>query len=352
MTVALPLLPVADIDYMYSGLGAADWIFFRKKRLFITGGSGFIGKWMLSALIEAENRLALECQIEILTRRPEDFFACMPQIACAKNVILHQGDVRTFKFPSGAFDIVVHAATDVVKQNAPSETFSTCVEGTRHVLDFAKVSGATDFLLTSSGAVYGRHPDTYDGVVEDYLGGPDPTSPNSAYGEGKRVSEMLACLQAVDTGLRVKIARIYGQVGPYLPLDKHFAIGNFINDVLSDREILIRGDGTPMRSYLHAADTAIWLWAMVVRGTSGRAWNVGGSEGLTITELAIRVSQLLGSQKGIQVLTKSTPGKYVERYVPNVNRAITELKLPIQISLNDSILRTAKWIKETNMVKK
>jgi len=349
---ALPKLPKADLDHMFDGLGEADWQYFAGKRLFITGGTGFIGKWMLSALIEADQRLGLNCTIEILTRSPKDFEVLMPHLAMGPNLRLHEGDVRSFQFPKGKFDIVVHGATDVVAQHAPLETFSTCVDGTKRVLDFARVSGAQDFLLTSSGAVYGRHPSTSQGVSESYAGGPDPTLPSSAYGEGKRVSEWLACAQGADTGLRVKIARIYAQVGPYLPMDKHFAIGNFISDALADREIIIRGDGTPFRSYLYAADTAVWLWAMVVRGDAGRAWNVGGGEGISIAALADRVAKLLRSTKGIKVLTPVNPNCHCEKYLPNVKRAQEELCLPHPISLDDAISRTAQWLRINHLVTK
>lgn len=342
---ALPKLPKADLDHMFDGLGEADWQYFAGKKLFITGGTGFIGKWMLSALIEADQRLSLNCTIEILTRSPKDFETQMPHLAMRPNVRMHEGDVRSFKFPKGKFDIVVHGATDVVAQHTPMETFSTCVDGTKHVLDFARVSGTKDFLLTSSGAVYGKHPSTSEGVSETYAGSPDPTSPSSAYGEGKRVSEWLACAQGAETGLKVKIARIYAQVGPYLPMDKHFAIGNFISDALADREIIIRGDGTPFRSYLYAADTAVWLLAMVVRGDAGRAWNVGGSEGISIAALADLVATRLDSTQGINVLTAVDPNRHVERYVPNVGRAHKELSLPQPIALDDAILRTAQWLR-------
>jgi nucleoside-diphosphate-sugar epimerase len=323
----------ADLEHIFIGLEKADWKYFADKRIFVTGGTGFIGKWLLLALLEADRRVSLNCRIEVLTRSPQSFSLVMPQLACAKNVILRQGDVRSFLFPSSPFDIVIHAATDVVAQNTPIETFSTCVEGTRRILDFTKFSGAKDFLLTSSGAVYGRHPFMTGGVPEDYLGGPDPTLTKSAYGEGKRVSEWLTCAQAAETGLRVKIARIYAQVGPYLPLDKHFAIGNFINDVLIDREIIIRGDGAPVRSYLYVADTVIWLLAILVRGTPGRAWNVGGVEALSISEIAERVGKLLGSKKQIRVMMNADSNCLVEHYVPNVSRAKNELKLPPPIEL-------------------
>jgi nucleoside-diphosphate-sugar epimerase len=349
---ALPKLPKVDLDHMFDGLGEVDWQYFTGKRLFFTGGTGFIGKWMLSALVEADLRLGLDCTIEVLTRSPKVFAASMPSLAAATNIRLHEGDVRSFEFPHGKFDIVVHGATDVVVQNTPLETFSTCVDGSKRILDFARVSGAQDFLITSSGAVYGRHPSTSEGVSEGYAGGPDPTLPSSAYGEGKRVSEWLACAQGAETGLKVKIARIYAQVGPYLPMDKHFAIGNFINDALADREIIIRGDGTPFRSYLYAADTAVWLWAMVVRGDAGRAWNVGGSVGISIADLADRVSKLLKSTKGIKVLTPANPNGYVEKYVPNVTRALKELSLPEPVSLDNAILRTAQWLRLNHRIAK
>ena len=133
-------------------------------------------------------------------------------------------------------------------------------------------------------------------------------------------------------------------------MDKHFAIGNFINDALANRKIIIRGDGTPFRSYLYAADTAVWLWAMVVRGAPGRAWNVGGAEGISITGLAERVASLLGSKKGIKIMTSIDPAKKIECYVPNINRARIELKLPTALALDESILRTAEWIAKNGQI--
>jgi nucleoside-diphosphate-sugar epimerase len=343
----LPELPVADLDHMFDGLGEKDWRFFYKKRLFVTGGSGFIGKWLLSALLTANQRLSLQCRVEILTRSPSRFRDSTPQIACAEGVVLREGDVRSFIFPDGKYDVIVHGATDVESHPSPLDTLSTCIDGTQRVLQFARYSGAQDFLLTSSGAVYGKHPSIPSGLPETHLGGPDQLLPSSAYGEGKRISECLACAVAAETKLRVKIARIYAQVGPYLPLDKHFAIGNFINDALANREIVIRGDGTPFRSYLYAADTAVWLWAMVIRGKPSRAWNVGGAEGLSIADLANRVGRLLGATKGSKILTPKNPKKSIECYVPDVSRALVDLQLPAPLPLDHSILRTANWIKNT-----
>lgn len=347
---ALPTLPQDDLDRMFHGLDLSEWQRLAGRRFFFTGGTGFLGKWMLSSLLDADRRLGLGVEVEVLTRRPEAFAEAMPWLATAPGVRLLRGDVRDFELPSGPVDVVIHGATDVVAQSSSMDTFLTCVEGTRRVLARAQAGGARDFLLLSSGAVYGPHPSQGRGVAEDFAGAPDPTLPASAYGEGKRASEWLACAQGAESGLRVKIARIYAQVGPYLPLDKHFAIGNFIRDAMAGREVLVQGDGTATRSYLHAADTVTWLWAMLLRGLPQRAWNVGGEEAVSIAELAHKVSGLLGSGAAPRVLGVADPSRPVGRYLPDVRRARSELRLPPPLPLDEAIMRTARWIRHNHLI--
>jgi dTDP-glucose 4,6-dehydratase len=220
---------------------------------------------------------------------------------------------------------------------------TTIVDGTARVLDVAMTRGVRKFLLTSSGAVYGKQPASMTHIPEDYLGAPDPLDPGSVYAEGKRVSEQMCAVVAAQNSIEIKIARCFAFVGPHLPLDAHFAIGNFIGDVLAGRPIKINGDGTPRRSYLYASDLAIWLWTMLFRAPSLMPVNVGSFEDLSILELAQAVVQSLDASIEIQVAKSPTPGATVARYVPSVDRAKATLGLQQTVSLQEAIRGTAQW---------
>lgn len=339
----LPPLPSEDLDRAFDMLTPTLWRQLSGRRLFVTGGTGFVGKWLLATLLEADRRLGLGVELTVLSRDPVAFAAKCGDLANSSAISWIQGDVRTFRPSLESFDTVIHAATDVAAQNSPLLTFDTCVEGTRRALDFARSSGARDFLLVSSGAVYGRQPPSVERVQESFTGAPDPLLAGSAYGEGKRAAEWLCCAAAADSSLRVKIARCFAFVGPHLPLDGHFAIGNFLKAALERGAIIIRGDGTPYRSYLYAADMAAWLWAVLLRGESAHAYNVGAEESVSIAELAARVCRVLEVDLPIRILKASEPGRAPERYVPDTSVARRKLDLPAALSLDDAIRRTALW---------
>jgi nucleoside-diphosphate-sugar epimerase len=336
--------PLADdLNHVLANT-AGIWDELREQRIFITGGTGFFGCWLLETFLWANDTLGLNASATVLTRNGGAFRKRVPHLALHPAVQLCDGDIRTFAYPDGAFSHVIHAATDSSSAPAdPSAMFDTIVEGTRRTLGLAVRCGARRFLLTSSGAVYGPQPADVPRVSEGFSGGPDPTDARLAYAEGKRAAEMLCAVYADRHHLEPTIARCFAFVGPYLPLNVHFAVGNFIRDALAGGPIRIKGDGTPYRSYLYAADLAVWLWTILLRGRPLRPYNVGSSDALTVKELAELVARPFVPTLAVEIACSPVAGVPVARYVPDVARADSELGLRPIISLADGIRRTIAW---------
>ena len=241
---------------------------------------------------------------------------------------------------------VVHAAADSTHGDrlSPLERYDQIVTGTRNMLDFAVKCGAKRFLYISSGGVYGRQPADLDRIPEDYHGMPNPLSSANAYGVAKRAAEHLSALYAQRHGLEVVIARCFAFVGQDLPLDVHFAIGNFIRDALWRDEILVQGDGTAVRSYMDQRDLAHWLLALLEHGKPGEAYNVGSDEAISIADLAHLVRDVVSPGKLVRILGKSVGNSERNRYVPDVSKAMHEHRLAVVWNLSNAIQQTSRSI--------
>jgi nucleoside-diphosphate-sugar epimerase len=334
----LPPLPKEDLGHVLEQTRPL-WEALRGGRLFVTGATGFFGIWLLETFAHANRELGLGAELVGLSRNPGAFFNKAPHLKGDTSIRLHQGDVRDFEFPLGDFSHVIHAGTTSSAPVPPAEMLDTIIQGTRRTLDFAVTAKAKRFLFVSSGAVYGKQPPEMTHIPESYPGAPDTMNPASAYGEGKRVGELLCSIYNQSHGLETTIARCFAFVGPHLPLDAHFAIGNFIRDAMQGKEIQVK-DGTPYRSYLYAADLAIWLWTILFKGEACHPYNVGSDEAISIADLAEMVTLILG---GTVFPSRLMLDAAFSRYVPSVDRVRSELELRVWTPSKESILRTAEW---------
>jgi nucleoside-diphosphate-sugar epimerase len=343
--MAFPPLPADDLEHVLAHTRDL-WTEARGRRIFLTGGTGFFGPWLVETFAHANDQLKLGAQLVVLTRDPDGARRRLPHLARLSGVTLHGGDVRELEQPAGTFDFVIHGAAESSQQGHVGDhrhMFDTIVDGTRQTLGVARAAGALRYLLLSSGAVYGRQPADVSHVGEAYPGAPDLSDARSAYGEGKRAAEVLAAVEAEEWGLSVRVARCFAFVGPHLPLDIHFAIGNFIRDAMKGGPIRIRGDGTAVRSYLYMADLAIWLWTLVLHPSAAGAYNVGSEEPLSILQTARAVAGVCAPNAPIEVQTKPDAGAVPHRYVPGTARARAELGLVQRVEVRDAIERTYRW---------
>lgn len=312
--------------------------------LFLTGGTGFFGRSLLRYWTELSNRGGAPPTVTVLTRDPEKFLANHPLYKSVSWVRFVRGDIlipETIPNLSGVSH-VLHAAADSTPgpQLTHRLRFQQIVEGTRHMLDWSVRCGVRRFLLCSSGGVYGATPVGVTGFDEAYAGMPDPLLSSNCYGVGKRAAEHLCSLYSNEFGLEVVIARCFAFVGPDLPLNAHFAIGNFIRDALWADEIRVNGDGTPIRSYLHQDDLAHWLMTILDQGESCRAYNVGSDVGVSMRDLAETVRRIVSPAKPIKITGAAALTGAGSRYLPSITRARNELGLAVRIDLDQAIFKT------------
>jgi dTDP-glucose 4,6-dehydratase len=331
-----------DVDSIYHSTRDV-WPYLRGARFFITGGTGFIGRWMLESLNRANEELHLEIKATVLSRDPSAFGRKAPHLISSPAFNFISGDVCSFESPAGEFTHVIHAATDAsahLNETNPLKMFDTVVNGTRRTLEFAAEKRVERVLFMSSGAVYGQQPWDMINVPENWTGGPLCTDPRAAYAEGKRAAEMLCAIYQKQYGLKIAISRIFALLGPYLTLDIHFAAGNFIRDAMKGEPVIVKGNGLPCRSYLYITDLVVWLWHLLVRAEPGKPYNCGSDESISIRELAEIVSRVIGNGE-YQVLGASDPGWNPGRYVPDTALIGKDLGLYKTVSLEEAIKRTA-----------
>ncbi len=315
--------------------------------LFITGGTGFVGTWLVNSLHHANSRLKLGAHVTILTRDARR--AAQSLSGLTGTVRFVEGDVMSISTIAAA-DAVIHAATPAsaaLNDADPDAMRRTIIDGTRALLTATESLGTIPILMTSSGAIYGPQPQGLSRVPESYEPAPSSMPTENAYAMGKRQAEALLLDADNLGGPAAKLARLFAFAGPGLPLDTHFAIGNFIRDAIAGGPILVRGDGSAVRSYMYAGDLISALLAVLVRGETAVPYNIGSPHAVSMLELSSTVERVVAPGCGVTV-AGLPPGELPtgagNRYLPDISR-LAELmgRDPCPTDLEESIRRTEAW---------
>jgi nucleoside-diphosphate-sugar epimerase len=306
----------------------------------ITGATGWFGVWLLDSLLAADDILNLGIKVTAVSRDPARFLSRFVQFAADDRIEWIRSDVIQLGSWPGRFTHIIHGAADTGTSRdliSRQGIFDTILLGTRRVIETAE--RCKSVLLLSSGAVYGPCLPGKVSFTEAQSGGPDPSQPKNAYAEGKRAAELIGAI-AASKGLPFRIARCFAFVGPHMPFDKHFAIGNFIADAVEGREIHVRSDGRPLRSYLYMTDLVRSLLMILSRGQVGQPYNVGSEQSISIEALAQCVNKVIG---GSGVRIDGSPSGWEEHYVPDTTRIQVELGFRQKVDIETAIVRTAAW---------
>ncbi len=286
--------------------------------VFATGCTGFVGRSLVRRLLQ---RTDLE-YIYLLTRgkrQPLDLWDPADRIKYWK------GDITDCKLPGSPYKIthLIHGACDANDLLQPDRHYYyyTIVEGARRVFEWAKNNGVPNTLFLSSGVAAFR---------------------DTVYGRGKRQSEFLAEHYKLPN---FKIARIFSVIGEEMPLNGQYAVGKFIHQAIFDKEIRFWG-GTSVRSYIHVDDCAEWCNTILQRGFANVPYDVGGSEPITVKELAYRVGHVLNVPV-TEIQMDTAPVNTI--YVPRSLDTQENLHVTESIGLDTAIKRCAEYVKYSGL---
>ena len=186
-------------------------------------------------------------------------------------------------------------------------------------------------IYLSSGAVYGGALNPAEDLRELTL---NMESPIVFYALGKLSAERYLQSFCKEHNISLTILRAFTFGGPDLPRDSHYALGNFIQNVLNGEDITIKGDGKALRSFMHQDDLSRVI-GMMINDDKSNIYNVGSQEAVSIKELAQRAISLSGKNLQIQIQNKHVPHSI--DYVPNISKLLKDKDFRLNHTLDDII---------------
>ena len=298
--------------------------------LTIIGGSGFVGK----SFIDSFNRGLLKKHlITSLT------IVCRNKITIPKGKYLNlrkikivYDDISKIKKLQKS-DLFIYAAetTETSKYTKTKKIDNNHKKAINNFCKLIKEYKASRILYLSSGSV----------INKNFLYNSD-TAYKKKYSKLKLYSEnKIKSLH--KSSIKTSIARCFSFIGPWLPMDQHYVLGNFIRDAQYKNKITIRSKNLVYRSYMYADDMVDWL-IEILKNTKKtcKTYNVGSDRKIEIKKLANLVSSLFN--KNIKIMTNKLESNYIDKYIPNITKTKNDLKVKINYSLTKALQLTIKQI--------
>jgi len=311
------------------------------KDVVILGASGFVGTWLSEALGLARREYGASTRL-ILANRVVT--AEQSRLVAAKIAEVIPVDIRKNcpEIPDGAYVFFGANPARALMNNEDSKMmYETIVQGAKSLLN-ALDHRSCKITNLSSGAVYGGMNTTRGCFVETDTELVNLKSLNSSYHKGKVFVESFLNTE-INEESKISHARLFAFLAPKLPLDEHFAAGNFIRDNLKRQPIQILGDGRTVRTYQYGTDLVQSLFAIAVRGRNRSSYNVGSPTPITISQLAERVAAQGRTTVSYTQSPREESLSVVDRYVPCTEKIESELGVRTLVDIDMAIARTVQW---------
>jgi len=350
-----------DLDYIAQCL-EEEFKRLEGKRLLITGGGGFLGYYLVQAIIHWNDHHTTSQTIDLTvydnhSRGTSDW---LKTLAARKGLHFVAHDVR-HALPKNISDFhyIIHAASiasPTYYRMHPIETMDANVNGLRTLLEYVlsrrnQPEPVEGVLFFSSSEIYGNPSPEHIPTPETYHGLVSCTGPRACYDESKRYGETLCVNFSREYDLPIKVARPFNNYGPGLRMTDKRVLPDFARDVLAGKDIVLLSDGTPTRTFCYVADAVVGYYKILVKGRKGEAYNIGvGEPEISMSDLAERVAavakELFGC-RGRVIHKPSCDNAYLidnpARRCPVISKAKKELGYNPSIPLEEGIKRLLLW---------
>lgn len=337
------------------------------KDLLLTGGAGFLGYYLVQAIVHWNNHNRTQpIRLTVL----DNYFRGVPPWLTALReheylTLMKHNIIDALPQEIDAFDSIIHAAgiaSPVYYRKHPIETMDANVYGLRRLLDYSvgrKQAGnpVQSFLFFSTSEIYGDPTPENIPTPESYRGNVSCTGPRAAYDESKRYGETLCVNFAAVHGLQITVARPFNNYGPGLKISDGRVIPDFARDIFAGRDIVMKSDGSPTRTFCYSADAVVGYYKVLLRGKSGEAYNVGvEAPEISMKELAQRLVAIAHDRLGYSGRVVSQASAHEDYLIDNPNRrcpviakARSELGYEPEIGIDDGLSRAMAWYRANRL---
>jgi dTDP-glucose 4,6-dehydratase len=311
----------------------------KDKEILIFGGTGFIGTWLTAALLHADQQFNLNLIIKVITRNQSKAISKFG--ASERDIHFYQHDLALRELGSNLTADIVFIASTPTNESTGSLNTHDLVQASRHVVSHATKTRSKNLkkpliVHLSSGAVFGKQAMEY--LFRNELDSVDDSS-EEPYCQAKLTIEHGLRLAHANGIIDYQSPRLFAFLGPGLPLNSHFAIGNFVSDGIQKRKIVVRGNPMTRRSYLYPTDL-IEILFQILQFKNPESLNVGSESGITIADLAQKVSSLT-SNLGVNYLN---PEREPSNYVPSTINLRKLISKESYLDLDNSLEKWINWL--------
>ncbi len=319
--------------------------YFNGKKILITGGNGFLGKYFIKVFNEYNKYLKKPVKVIIYDNTLQN-----TKLLSSKNFKFIKKDVSKKFDVNTNIDIIIHAAgiaSPFYYRKKPIETLDVAINGTRNLLEFAKKQNAK-FIFFSSSEIYGD-PDKYNvPTKETYRGNVSSMGPRACYDESKRLGETLCYIFNKYYRLHTNIIRPFNIYGPGMGQKDYRIFPNFISNILNKKKLNIYGSGNQTRTYCYISDAMEGFIRVMCLGKSGNAYNIGNNKPEVSVKDIFKILKKMNKDVKAKFINhpKSYPNDEPQRRCPDINKAKKDLKYKTKVNLEKGLKQFLDWAKD------